>query len=325
MSTELLKNRHEILFLYDVKFINPNGDPADENRPRIDEETERNIVTDVRLKRTIRDYLHDFLKREIFIREITMPDGKGIQDAKARFNNFLEPFKNKKLKITDIIERGREEILEKCIDIRLFGAVIPVETTGESGALVLVGPVQFRMGRSLHRVNTKYIQGTGAFASKAGLQQKTFREEFVLPYSMIAFYGIVNENAAKETLMTTEDMNLLLEAMWIGTKNLITRSKVGQTPHLLFDVIYNEASYHYGDLDRLISLVSQVEDQEIRDPSEYQIEVGPLLKAMNEIKNKIQRIRVSASDFITFTEDGKPIELVKSCESKGIKVEVLDF
>ena len=325
MSSELLKNRHEILFLYDAKFINPNGDPADENRPRIDEETERNIVTDVRLKRTIRDYLHDFLKKEIFIREITMADGEGIQDAKSRFNNFLEPFKDKKLKIADAIEKGKTEILQKCIDIRLFGSVIPVEAGGGSGALVLVGPTQFRMGRSLHKVNIKYLQGTGAFASKAGMQQKTFREEFVLPYSMIAFYGLVNENTAKETKMTNEDMNLLLEAMWVGTKNLITRSKVGQTPHLLFDVIYNENSYHYGDLDRLISLESQIPDQEIRDPSEYQIEVGPLLTAMSEIKDKIDRIRISSSDFIKYIEDGKETDLAKSCGSKGIKVEILDF
>ena len=62
-----LKTRSEILFLYDVKDANPNGDPLDENKPRIDEETGINLVTDVRLKRTIRDYLHSFKKMEIFV------------------------------------------------------------------------------------------------------------------------------------------------------------------------------------------------------------------------------------------------------------------
>ena len=66
--SEIVSNRSEILFLYDVKDINPNGDPLDENKPRIDEETMQNLVTDVRLKRTVRDYLHDFLDQEIFIR-----------------------------------------------------------------------------------------------------------------------------------------------------------------------------------------------------------------------------------------------------------------
>ena len=53
-------NRSEILFLYDIADANPNGDPLDDNKPRLDEENEINLVTDVRLKRTIRDYLHDF-------------------------------------------------------------------------------------------------------------------------------------------------------------------------------------------------------------------------------------------------------------------------
>ncbi|HON73139.1 MAG TPA: type I CRISPR-associated protein Cas7, partial [bacterium] len=67
---EIIKNRSEILFLYDATNINPNGDPLDENKPRIDEETGINIVTDVRLKRTIRDYLFDYKGIEVFIREI---------------------------------------------------------------------------------------------------------------------------------------------------------------------------------------------------------------------------------------------------------------
>ncbi len=325
MSLEPLKNRHEILFLYDAKFVNPNGDPADENRPRIDEETETNLVTDVRLKRTIRDYIYDFLKKEIFIRQIAMADGVGIQDAKERFKNFLEPFKDKTKKLSEILEIGRKEILQKCVDIRMFGAVIPVEAEKKKGALVLVGPTQFRMGRSLHRVETKYIQGTGAFASKAGLAQQTFREEYVLPYSLIAFYGLVNENAARDTLMTDEDMDLLLEGMWMGTKNLITRSKMGQTPHLILDVVYGEDSYHYGDLDRLVSLKSELGDLEIRDPKDYQIEIGPLLNALGTVKGKIVKVRFAVSDFLTFVADGNVTSLEEGLKSKGITTERLEF
>ena len=76
-------NRSEILFLYDISDANPNGDPLDDNKPRLDEETEINIVTDVRLKRTIRDYLHDFKNQGIFIKEIQDENGN-IQDAKQR-------------------------------------------------------------------------------------------------------------------------------------------------------------------------------------------------------------------------------------------------
>ncbi|MCX6698416.1 MAG: type I CRISPR-associated protein Cas7, partial [Methanomicrobiales archaeon] len=66
--SDLISKRSELLFFYDVKDINPNGDPLDDNKPRIDEETMENLVSDVRLKRTVRDYLHDFKNQEIFIR-----------------------------------------------------------------------------------------------------------------------------------------------------------------------------------------------------------------------------------------------------------------
>lgn len=72
----VIKNRAEILFLYDVSFANPNGDPVDENKPRIDEETGINIVTDVRLKRTIRDYLAYYKGKEVFIIETRKDNGE---------------------------------------------------------------------------------------------------------------------------------------------------------------------------------------------------------------------------------------------------------
>ena len=81
-------NRSELVFLYDISYANPNGDPLDENKPRIDEETEINIVTDVRLKRTIRDYLHDFKDQNIFVKEIEYEPGK-IQNAKLRAEDYL--------------------------------------------------------------------------------------------------------------------------------------------------------------------------------------------------------------------------------------------
>ncbi len=81
---------------------------------------------------------------------------------------------------------------------------------------------------------------------RKGASQKTFREEDFLPYSFISFYGIINENAAKDTKLSEEDIDLLLDGMWNGTKNLISRSKVGQVPRLLFKVNYKEGNYHIG-------------------------------------------------------------------------------
>ncbi len=122
-----IENRKEILFLYDIENANPNGDPNDENRPRVDVETGINIVTDVRLKRTIRDYMKEIKGYEIFVREIANEDGH-IQDAKSRAKDFLKegdaekPFIKQKESIDD-------SVCSECIDVRLFGATIPLELT----------------------------------------------------------------------------------------------------------------------------------------------------------------------------------------------------
>ncbi|GAH81036.1 unnamed protein product, partial [marine sediment metagenome] len=209
---KIISNRAEIIFLYDIKDGNPNGDPLDENRPRIDEETGINIVTDGRLKRTIRDYLHDFKNQEIFILETRMEDGA---------------LKEKEDRLDDLSITTSEELIDKCVDIRLFGATTLVK---KKANMIFTGPVQFKLGRSLHRVVVKFIKGTTVMPSKEQRKQGTFTETYVLPYSLINFYGIINENSAKETKLTEDDVKLLFDGMWNGTKNLISRSKAGQMP-----------------------------------------------------------------------------------------------
>jgi len=302
--SEVIKNRSEIVFLYDIKDANPNGDPLDENKPRIDEETGINIVTDVRLKRTIRDYLMNFKNEEIFVREKTDEAGK-IQDAKLRAKDFLKD-------VVDLENKGfneqkniiKDKIVNNCIDVRLFGATIPLDlsikegnkTKSVTGSITLTGPVQFRMGRSLHKVELKHIKGTGAFASKPGATQKTFREEDVLPYSLICFYGIINENAAQHTQLTEDDVILLLDGTWNGTKNLISRSKAGQMPRLLLKVNYKENDYHIGDLDKMIKLKSEKNETQIRDISDITLDASELIKTLNDHKDKIKSIDLKVDD-----------------------------
>lgn len=305
--SELIKNRSEIVFLYDIKDANPNGDPLDENKPRIDEETGINIVTDVRLKRTIRDYLMNFKNEEIFVREIEKDDGT-IQDAKARAEDFLEKVDLGERRFNEQKEKIKKAILEKCIDIRLFGATIPLDISVKegnkvksvTGSITLTGPVQFRMGRSLHKVELKHIKGTGAFAAGKDKRQKTFREEDILPYSLISFYGIINENAAKHSQLTEDDISLLLEGMWNGTKNLISRSKVGQMPRLLLKVNYKEQNYHIGDLDKLITIkdIEQMSQEKIRDISEFELDASELVNILNSYKEKIDSINLKLDNRI---------------------------
>jgi CRISPR-associated protein Csh2 len=305
--SETIKNRSEILFLYDIRDGNPNGDPMDENKPRIDEETGANLVTDVRLKRTIRDYLYNFKAQEIFVREIIYDTQNGyIQDGKKRAKDF---------------EDKAERILNECIDVRLFGGVIPLK----DDSITYTGPVQFKMGRSLHRVSMMHIKGTGAFASKEGSKQATFREEDFLAYSLISFYGIINENAAKHTHLTEEDLKLLLEGIWNGTKSLISRSKAGQVPRLLLKVNYSKENYHIGDLDKMLKLETEIPHENIRDTTDYQLDVSELVKKLAAEKGSIKDIEISVDDRIRFSKDGAAFPIEGLAAATGIAIKPITF
>jgi CRISPR-associated protein Csh2 len=300
-----LKNRSELLFLYDVTDANPNGDPVDENKPRIDEETGVNIVTDVRLKRTIRDYLYEYKGLEVFIREIRKEDGK-LKTKEERLEEF----------------KSNQEVIEKCIDIRLFGATTAVE----GKTMALTGPVQFKYGRSLHRVDLTYIKGTTVMPSGAEKTQGTFTEKYILPYSLIAFYGIVNDNLAKvqNIPLTQEDVDYMLEAMWHGTKNLISGSKFGQVPRLLIQIVYKPDSYFYiGELNRRIKLISDIEDEKIRDISQVKIDISDLAKALEENKGKIEKIRYKVDERLRLVKDGMDTSLTQALSQ--LSLEELSF
>ncbi len=278
-----LRNRSEFLFIYDVKDTNPNGDPLDENKPRVDEETGQVIVTDVRLKRTIRDYLATVKGLDVFI--IEMRDGKGnLRTKEDRSDDFSD---------------DPNLILEKCIDMRLFGATTAIKEK----TITWTGPVQFKFGRSLHRVDgPMFIKGTTVMPSKEGKKQGTFREEWIVPYALIAFHGIANEYAARTTNLTEDDLDLMIEAMWNGTKDLITRSKFGQMPRLLLRVVYKEGSdFYIGELDKLVRWIPKedLREEQVRDVAEGRLEVVSLLYAIEKHRDKIERVEVAAHERIT--------------------------
>lgn len=325
-----IQNRSEILFLYDAKRCNPNGDPLDANRPRIDEESGRCLVTDVRLKRTIRDHLlengfngDEGSKGDIFIRDIDKEKNgilrpvTGTERAKAYAN--------------------RDEYLSKFIDVRLFGGVsapkaVPKAagtkktkskdsepTLFDAGADVetidtdepvdsnktfhFTGPVQFGMGRSLNRVQENFIKGTGAFTTKEESIQKTFREEYNITYGLIAFHGVINETAARYVRTTQEDIQLLMDGIWNGTKSLLTRSKKGHMPRLLVKIDYKDG-FFIGDLAERLKLVPADGKREevYEDIEDFTVDTSKLVAALTKYADKIEHITVEQDDRINLSE-----------------------
>ena len=291
----MIKNRREYLFFYDVTDANPNGDPMDENRPRIDEEVNICFITDTRLKRIIRDELAD-MREEIFIREERKEDGtlKTKEELLKLYNNG-----------------DYNEILKRCIDIRLFGGTFAVGDNAKS----FTGAVQFKFGRSLHKVTVKLIKGTTVMPSKEQKGQGTMTDFYIIPYGFFCFYGIANERASEETKLTDEDLSKMTKAMWQGVKestDVISRSKLGHMPRLLVEIIYKEGEkFHIGELNKRVSIKKpeELDDFSIRDVEEFELDLSKLKEAVQKYKSKIEKVYYAVDDRLKFTE-GSELEEV---------------
>lgn len=277
---QTIRNRSELLFLYEIENANPNGDPLNENRPRFDAENSTVIVSDVRLKRTIRDYWFEYKGfngtdgKDIFVRETKYVDGEKeyVSDGKRRAVAFSE---------------SREKVLGSCIDIRVFGGVLPLK----NDSITLTGPTQFQMGCSLHKTEIVTEQGTGAFASGDKKLQSTFRTEYKVPYALIGFNGVINEKSATYSLMSEDDKKLLTEGIWEGTKNLISRSKFGQSPVLLIIINYKD-SFYIGNLRQRIKLISDKNDLAIRGLGDFKLDLTEVLAELKVNKDKIHSVEI---------------------------------
>jgi len=276
----------EILFLWDCENSNPNGDILRDNAPRYDDIAHRALVSDVRIKRTIRDDLFDRKGQEIFVRETEHESGTGINDGKTRVANVGGK------------ENVVETIIEKCIDVRAFGGVFPVEKKSYN----LTGSLQFKMSKSLHQVSEPmYIKGTGAFASKPKAENKTFREEYILPYALFATYGVVNALNAEKTNFSNEDVKEVLDSLWSGTKNLITRSKMGQLPRFMLKITYKKKGFFIGELDNRIKLeIKTATENEIRSSKDYEIDLSDIIVLLEKYDDEIEKIEYMVDD--TFEE-----------------------
>jgi len=295
--SEIINNRSELLFLYDIENANPNGDPLNENRPRFDTESSTVLVSDVRLKRTIRDYLYEYKgfngqgeNQDIFVRETKYEDkGKEyIKDGKRRAKVFQEQ---------------AAIILDKCIDIRVFGGVIPLS----NDSITYIGPVQFQMGKSLNKTEIIEEQGTGAFASGDGKGQATFRTEYKIPYAVIGFNGVINEKSAQYSTMNEDDKALLIEGIWEGTKNLISRSKFGQAPLFLLTIDYTEPFY-IGNLRQRLKLdCGEKNEMQIRSSNDFKLDVTELVEVLKANKDKIATINLKTDSRLTMVNNGQII------------------
>lgn len=298
-----IAKRSEFLFVYDTKLANPNGDP-DENRPRIDPYSGKNLVTEYRLKRTVRDYLQN-QGELIFIREDLNSDG-----SRKTIEELAKPY----------IKIGKEDksvnktkLINEHIDVRLFGLLFAV------GGITFknIGPVQFSIGQSLNKVQEILIRNTRVVPTKEDAKSGTFGEKTVLKYSLISFHGFLNQVAALENNLVEKDVEKMILAMWHGTNNLITSSKFGQISRLLLRIIYNEDTGYIGDIENGLSVGK---NENIENISDAKLDISKLLSKIEHNKNLIEEIQFCCNDNVSLS-DGSDLKstLLKWFQKHQIK------
>jgi CRISPR-associated protein Csh2 len=163
------------------------------------------------------------------------------------------------------------------------------------------------MGKSLNKTEIIEEQGTGAFASGDKKGQATFRTEYKIPYAVIGFNGVINEKSAQYSTMNEDDKALLMEGMWEGTKNLISRSKFGQAPLFLLIIDYTEPFY-IGNLRQRLKLdCGEKNEMQIRSTDDFNLDVTELVEALKANKEKIAALILKTDSRLTMVYKGQVI------------------
>lgn len=274
-----VKDKSELLFLYESSYTIPNGDPFT-GEQRYDEETKKVLVSDVRIKRYIRDYiltLNDNLpeekQREIYVwSDISQAEGRESGSA-ARMKALRKKFENAKKDLDDV------GLLTQCIDVRLFGGI----STEEAHAVNLTGPVQFALlNPSLNEVDLRMHQNTSVFVSSVEKTRGAIGTTTVVPYCINQIHGWINPYSAKLTGLTDDDVDLMFKALWESVNNINTRSKSNQNSLLLLQIIYSAPTNKIYGLDRLIKMTpkNDMRGEQIRSIDDVELDFSQLIEAV---------------------------------------------
>ena len=251
-----IHNRYDFVLFFDVKDGNPNGDPDAGNLPRIDPETGHGLVTDVCLKRKVRNFVQLSDKGtgyDIFVKE------------KAILNNLIdEAHEQENVKAKEKGEKteaARQFMCGKYFDVRTFGAVM---STGKNAGQVR-GPVQLTFARSVDQIVplehsiTRMAVATPAEAEKQEGDNRTMGRKFTVPYALYRCHGFISAPLATQTGFSEEDLELFWQSLvnmfehdrsaargQMSARKLIIfkhDGKMGNAPaHQLFDLVTAEAA-----------------------------------------------------------------------------------
>lgn len=262
-----IRNRHDFVLIFDVQDGNPNGDPDAGNLPRVDAETGCGLVTDVCLKRKVRNFVQmtkaDQASYDIFVKEKAILndtisgayEALGIDLGKAPVDEKDGKRRNDKgVGQGGEVVKARDQMCRLYFDVRSFGAVM---STGPNAGQVR-GPVQITFGRSvdpivtLEHSITRMAVATEAEAEKQGGDNRTMGRKNTIPYGLYVTHGFVSAHLAAQTGFGEDDLKLLWDALvnmfehdrsaargLMSTRKLVIfkhDSALGNAPaHVMFD------------------------------------------------------------------------------------------
>jgi len=331
-SNATIKNNSDFLFLYDATQCNPNGDPDQENKPRMDYDTDTNLVTDTRLKRYIRDFLK-MTGTDIFVdmegEAKVSPDSKlkAVINRMLADENELEvifserpelrtPFEKiiKEKKEVDTIFKALQDkknielnyyilaqlVKAKFIDIRLFGSAFAVGGFTKA----YTGPIQINWGYSLNKVE---LMDSNTIVTIMNDDNSTFGKDYRVHYSLLAFNGTINKYAAKSTGLTEEDLETFRDAIWNSIPALPTRSKLNQYPKIYLEFVYHDGytNGQFGDLRNYIKVQAKdnLDEKQVRKISQLEIDFSALKTIIENNKGEgkpLKDVIIRTSEDIKF-------------------------
>jgi CRISPR-associated protein Csh2 len=296
--------KSEILFLFESKFTVPNGDPFT-GEQRYDDETKHILVSDVRIKRYVRDYFIEQNQLEkdkfeifVFNDKSQIVEGSKESGASARMKSLWKKYAPEKPD-KKLVEKIALELLQKCIDVRLFGGI----STEKEAAVNITGPVQFALlSPSLNKVDLKVHQNTSVFSSSADKSRGAIGTTTVVPYAINQIHGWINPYSAANSGLKEADIKELFVALWNSVNNVNTRSKSNQNSVLLLQIVYNNSNDKLYGADKLVGITSEKEEEQIREIGDYAFDFSKLSVAADSPKVKELRFYTEIDDVKTKIE-----------------------
>lgn len=263
--SDAIKNRYDFVFFFDVKDGNPNGDPDQVNLPRADAEDQKGLVTDVCIKRKVRNYV---------MLEKNLEDGFDIFIRQGQvLNSVIDKAAGENIRDRQV------NLAEKYFDIRTFGAVL---ATGDKGAGTIRGPVQFTFSRSEDRIFqaehsiTRCAVTTEEDAKKQEGREyaSTFGRKTTVPYALYRMHGFVSAVDAAKTKFSEEDLTLLWKSLINAFEHDRAAARGEMNPRKL--VIFKHSNHLGNELSgRLFDRVTATKKADLpRSKDDYQIDVN---------------------------------------------------